>query len=160
MSVPSRSDTALRSTYQYNVAGRQELITDSLGVDSYFEFDAQGRKTKEVLNYDAGVNSGAPSGTDDNQTVENEYTDGFMTKLTAVMAGVGTQDTIYTYGTTKGASLGDSKISTGKLLKTIQYPGFRGRIGCRHLRLQRPGRADICRGSIRQCDQTHNRHGW
>ena len=36
------------------------------------------------------------------------------------------QETIYTYGTTKGASAGDSEIATGHLLQKVQYPDSSG----------------------------------
>ena len=46
------------------------------------------------------------------------YTDGLRTTLTADVPTGGTdQTTTYTYGTTKGASAGDSKIGTGHLLQ-------------------------------------------
>ncbi|MFO0984308.1 MAG: hypothetical protein U1E76_21725 [Planctomycetota bacterium] len=123
LSVPSRSDTALRTSYVYNTDGTLQTVTDPRALVSKYEYDAEGRKTKEVKNYDAGVNSGNPSGNADNQTVLYAYTDGLMTSMTADLpAGQTDQVTTYTYGTPKGASAGDSKIATGHLLKIETYP--------------------------------------
>ena len=89
--------------------------------------DDAGRQEKVIRNYDSSVNSGNPSGTDDNQTVKYEYTDGLQTKIIADMpSGQTDQETIYTYGTTKGASAGDSEIATGRLLQKVQYPDSSG----------------------------------
>lgn len=67
--------------------------------------------------------SGNLSGADDNQTVRYEYVDGLRTKIIADVPSPGTdQETVYTYGTVKGASAGDSKIATGHLLQKVAYP--------------------------------------
>ena len=51
------------------------------------------------------------------------YTDGLRTTITADLpSGETDQVTTYTYGTTKGASAGDSKISTGHLQQEVEYP--------------------------------------
>lgn len=127
LSVPTRSDTALRTTTEYDTDGTVLKRTDPRNLVAYFENDDAGRQTKVVRNYDASVNSGNPSGTDDNQTVKYEYTDGLRTKITADMPSGGTdQDTIYTYGTTKGTSAGESNIGTGHLLQKVQYPDSSG----------------------------------
>ena len=56
-------------------------------------------------------------------TVKYEFTDGLQTKIIADLpSGSTDQETLYTYGTTKGTSAGDSKISTGHLLQEVEYP--------------------------------------
>jgi len=127
MSVPSRSATALRTTNSYGEDGSVEEVTDPRDLVRRTERDDAGRVTKTIRNYDASVNSGNPSGSDDNVTVKYEYTDGLRTKITADLpSGSTNQDTIYTFGTTKGASAGDSKIETGHLLQKVQYPDSSG----------------------------------
>ena len=127
LSVPTRSDTELRTTTEYNDEGDAEKVTDPMGIVTYTETDAAGRQTKVVRNYDANVNSGDPSGTDDNQTVTYGYTDGLMTTLTAKMpTGGSDQVTTYTFGTVTGAGADDSDIATGHLLYSVQYPDSSG----------------------------------
>lgn len=85
MTVPARSDTALRTTTTYNDDGSVQKVTDPMANVAYSEYDDLGRITKSVRNYDASVNSGNPSGTDDNVTVKYAFTDGLQTTLTADM---------------------------------------------------------------------------
>lgn len=126
-SAPSRSDTALRQTTTYNDDGTAQKVEDEKSIVTKWEYDALGRKTKEIRNYNAGVNSGLPSGTDDNVTTTWIYVDGLMTALTAdVPSGETDQVTTYTYGTIKGGSAGDSKIGTGHLLRKVAYPDSTG----------------------------------
>ncbi|MCB9609471.1 MAG: hypothetical protein H6716_22960 [Polyangiaceae bacterium] len=127
LSVPARSDTALRTTYSYGTDGQVDIATDPMERDRKTQRDDAGRVTAEIRNYDSGVNSGLPSGTDDNVTVRYAYTDGMRVTITADMpAGQDDQVTTYTYGTAKGASAGDSKVGTGHMLQKVQYPDSAG----------------------------------
>ena len=127
LTVPSRSDTELRTSYSYNTDGSRLEVTDPKAIVARFEYDAAGRQTKVIRNYDSSVNSGNPSGTDDNQTVEYTYTHGLRATIVADMPSPESdQTTTYTYGTAKGASAGDSKIGTGHLLQKVQYPDSSG----------------------------------
>jgi YD repeat-containing protein len=126
-SVPASADNNPASTTVFGDDGRVKTMTDALGHVTYREYDALGRVTKEVQNYSASVNSGNPSGADDNQTVRYEYVDGLRTKIIADVPSPGTdQETVYTYGTVKGSSAGDSKIATGHLLQKVAYPDSTG----------------------------------
>ncbi|MEE8153797.1 MAG: hypothetical protein V3T53_02430 [Phycisphaerales bacterium] len=129
LSVPARSDTALLTERTYNDDGSIKSVTDPRNVETRFEYDDVGRRTAIINNY---VN-GTPSGTtgDDDVYTRFVYTDGLRTKMWVDFDGdntvdTGDQDTIYTYGTTKGVSAGDSKIQTGHLLQKVQYPDSSG----------------------------------
>ena len=123
LAVPARSDTALRTTYDYNGAGRVEDTTDPRGLVARQEFDAAGRVTKRIRNYVDGT----PGPGDDDQTVSYGFVDGLRTTITADLpSGETDQVTTYSYGTTKGASAGDSKIETGHLLQEVEYPDSTG----------------------------------
>ena len=127
MSVPARSDTALRTNYSYGIDGQVEIVTDPMEHDSKTERDDAGRVVAEIRNYDGAVNSGLPSGSDDNVTVRYAYTDGMRVSITADMpSGQDDQVTTYTYGTTKGVSAGDSKVGSGHMLQKVQYPDSAG----------------------------------
>jgi RHS repeat-associated protein len=125
MSVPARSDTALRTTRVYNDDGTLKENSDPKALETRYEYDALGRQTKVIANYDDGT----PGGTDgdEDQTVVYAYTDGLRTSITADLpSGETDQLTTYTFGTVKGGSAGDSKIATGHLLKEAEYPDSTG----------------------------------
>ncbi|HED64687.1 MAG TPA: hypothetical protein ENJ09_03925, partial [Planctomycetes bacterium] len=123
LSVPARSDTALVTSYAYDTAGELQDTTDPRALIARTVYDDAGREIQVIRNYEDGI----PSGTDSDQTVRYEYTDGLRTKIIADMpAGTADQTTIYSYGTTKGTSAGDSKVATGHLLHTVQYPDSTG----------------------------------
>ncbi len=116
MSVPARSDTALRWTSTYNTDGTLQEVTDPRALVQRFEYDALGRRTKEIKNY----GDGTPSGTDSDVTIRYEYANGLRTKYIADVPGTD-QETLYIYGTTKGTP-SESKIATGHLLRATKYP--------------------------------------
>jgi RHS repeat-associated protein len=126
LSAPSRSTTALRTTYVYNIDNTIDTIQDpSISTANYTKLvtDDLGRRITEIRNYQSGVSSGAPTDPDVNVTTRWAYSSGLMTSLTADLpSGQTDQVTTYTYGTTKGTSAGDSKIATGHLLQKITYP--------------------------------------
>lgn len=127
MSVPARSDTALRTTYSYGTDGQVEEVTDPMDRVRKTERDDAGRVTAEIRNYDGAVNSGLPSGSDDNVTVRYAYADGLRVSITADMpSGQDDQVTTYFYGTTRGATAGLSKMGTGHILEKVQYPDSSG----------------------------------
>ena len=123
LSAPTRSDTALRTTTAYNTDGTVDTITDPRARVTKYTYDALGRRTKEVKNYDAGVNSGNPYGTDQNVTVTYTFANGLRTLLTAVMPSGGGSDQVtrYIYGTTSGTPAA-MKVTTGHLLRAVKYP--------------------------------------
>jgi len=129
LSVPARSDTALRTSYTYNTDGTTKEVTDPKGIVTRTEYDAMGRAVTVIRNY---VN-GTPSGTtaDDDVITRNVFTNGLQTKLFVDLDGDNVEDatdqvTLYTYGTTKGASPPDSKVATGHFLQKVTYPDSSG----------------------------------
>ena len=123
LTVPARSDTALRTTTTYGTHGRVEDIEDPKGIVMRYEYDDRGQKTKEIRNYNASVNSGNPSGTDDNVTVVYTYKTGLTKTMKADLpTGQTDQTTTYFYGTTNGGGAGESAIATDHLLQKVQYP--------------------------------------
>jgi RHS repeat-associated protein len=126
LTVPARSDTALRTTYTYNTDGTLKEVSDPKDIQTRYTYDALGRQTKVNANYVDGTPGGGTNG-DNDQTVEYAYTDGLRTSITAKMpSSSDDQVTTYTYGTIKGASAGDSKIATGHLLQKVTYPDSGG----------------------------------
>ena len=129
LSVPGRSATVLVTSRTYNTDGTLKETTDPRGLVTRQEYDALGRVTATIANYVNGAPSGSPTvatSVDDNFT-RFVYVDGLRTKMWVDLDGDGTEDaddqvTMYTYGTTKGVSAGDSKIGTGHLLQKATYP--------------------------------------
>ena len=122
MSVPARSDTALRVTYTYNDDGTLKEVTDPKGIVQRTEYDAMGRRTKVIANYTDGTPGGGTH-VDEDQTVSYAYTNGLQVTITADLPSPQTdQVTTYTYGVTKGSSAGDSEIAAGHLLQKVAYP--------------------------------------
>jgi len=129
-SVPSRSATVLVSITVYNDDGSVLSTTDPRGKVARTTYDAAGRVTATIRNYVNGTPSSANG--DDDLYVRQNYSNGLRTRYWVDIDGDGTEDsgvdqvTVYTYGTTKGASAGDSKIATGNLLQKVQYPDSSG----------------------------------
>jgi len=129
LSTPARSDTALRFTTAYNDDGSVDSVTDPRALVMKYQYDDLGRQVTEIRDYTGGSTATAIRDTD--LYTRRVYTDGLMTQLWVDIDADGAQDaddqvTIYAYGVTKGASLGDSKISSGRLLFTTQYPDSSG----------------------------------
>ncbi len=122
LSVPARSDTALRTTHVHNDSGTLKEVADPKDLKTRYEYDALGRRTKVITNYVDGTPGGGTNG-DEDQTVAYAFTDGLQVSMTADLpSGETDQVTIYSFGTTKGTSAGDSKISSGHLLQKVTYP--------------------------------------
>jgi YD repeat-containing protein len=122
LSVPARSDTALRTTWVYNDDGTLKEVSDPKDLDTRYEYDALGRRTKVIANYVDGTPGGGTNG-DEDQTVAYAFTDGLQVSMTADLpSGETDQVTTYSFGTVKGTSAGDSKIATGHLPYKETYP--------------------------------------
>ena len=115
--VPSRSDTVLVTTSEFNSAGQAYKTIDPAEREDRQEFDDAGRVVKSIQNYqDGSVNASYP---DEDVTVETAYTaDGQIATLTAKNPATGDQVTMYVYGTT----LDDSDVARKDLLRAEIYP--------------------------------------
>ena len=92
-SVPSRSDTVLVNSTEYDSAGRAYKSIDPKGLENRTYFDALGRTLKTIVNYVDGT----VSDTDD-KTNEYAFGPARMISLTAKLTGGGGQTTEWVYG--------------------------------------------------------------
>jgi RHS repeat-associated protein len=113
--VPSRSDTALVTSYAYDAAGRLATVTDPRGITGQTYYDALGRTTKAVEAYTDGVVTAAT-----NRTTEYTY-DGadHLLSYTARLEGTAAQTTAYVYGV--GPADG-SVLTSNDLLLRVEHP--------------------------------------
>ncbi len=129
LSVPSRSDTVLVTSQSYNDDGTVLDVTDPRGKVTRTLYDDAKRRVATISNYVNGTPSGA-NGDDDNY-VRYVYANGLQTQMWVDLDGDNVQDaddqvTVYTFGTVKGGSAGDSQVQTGNLLQKIAYPDSSG----------------------------------
>ncbi len=112
--VPTRSDTILVSTTNYNDDGEVFSTLDPQNTETRFEYDAAGRQVTQIENYVSGGTAA-----DQNRTTWTIYTaDGLVSRLTASNAVTGNQQTKYDYGTT----LANSGLASSMLLHWVTYP--------------------------------------
>ena len=115
--VPTRTDTILVTSTEYDDAGQAYKTTDPAGREDRQLFDDLGRVTKTIQNYTDG--DPTTGGSDEDVTVEMTYNaDGNLETLTAKNPTTGDQTTTYVYGTT----LSDSEIATSTLKRAEIYP--------------------------------------
>lgn len=123
--IPARSDTVLVTATDYDSAGQVLQTTDPSGMVTRLGYDAAGRQTSQITNYQVSPLIVAPDeedcdpSADTNVTVLTSYNpDGNIETLTAVNAATGNQVTTYAYGTT----LEDSEVASSLLKRTEIYP--------------------------------------
>jgi len=114
--VPTRSDTILVTTTQYNDRGEAFSMTDPGGIETRTTYDDLGRATQTIENYVA-----SPSTPDQNRTTETTYTPDSQVKTLTAIVATGNQVTTYHYGTTTAAPE-SSDVITNNLLHEIVYP--------------------------------------
>ncbi|GJQ29735.1 MAG: hypothetical protein HBSAPP03_16190 [Phycisphaerae bacterium] len=120
----TRSDTRLITDTIYDTQGMATSTVDPRGILAATVYDALGRVTKTIANYDDGT-PGGTSG-DEDQVVEYVYTNGLMTSLIARMpSGGDDQTTTYTYGVITSGTL-PSALLSNRLLRQVQYPDSAG----------------------------------
>lgn len=121
-SVPGRSDSILVTTTTYGPSGLAEDAIDPMGRSRRMEYDAAGRKSRTIDNYTDGTPGGGTND-DQDQVIVYSYTNGLLaTKTADLPSGQTDQVTTYTYGVTRGAGSGDSRISSGRHLWKVAYP--------------------------------------
>lgn len=104
-SVPSRSDTVLVTSTEYDSAGRAFKSIDPKGLESRTYFDALDRTVKTIANYVDGT----VSDTDD-KTTEYAFGPAGMISLTAKLTGGGGQTTEWVYGVNSGSGVVSNDI--------------------------------------------------
>src|SRR4030095_13831022 len=117
--VPSRSDTVLVATTEFNSRGEAYKTVDPAAREDRVKFDHAGRQTKTIQNY---VNGNPTDGNPDQDvTVETTYNvDGRVRKITAKQQNsANDQVTTYTYGVTTG---GRSTFNSNDLLLKVEDP--------------------------------------
>ncbi len=121
--IPTRSDTILVTSMEYDSAGNQESITNSVSMVIEMQYDDAGRETKKITNPQSSSSSssgGTCQASDDtNITVTTAYNaDGNVKSITAENSVTGDQTTDYIYGTT----LADSSVASSLLKRKEIYP--------------------------------------
>ncbi len=117
--VPTRSDTILVTSTDFDSSGNLQDTTDPSAVVTRFEYDAVDRETKRIMNYVTGSSSSGSGSVDTNVTVHTAYNaDGNVKSLTADNAATGNQKTEYIYGTT----LSDSEVASSLLKRKEIHP--------------------------------------
>ncbi|QDU05521.1 hypothetical protein V6x_52590 [Gimesia chilikensis] len=123
--IPSRSDSILVTTTEFDSAGRPTNLIGPDMLQFRKEYDAAGRTAKLIENYQESSSSSSSSSSgctpsdDANRTTTTTYTpDGEIATVTSGNSVTGNQTTTYTYGTT----LSDSGVATSVLLQKETYP--------------------------------------
>ncbi len=116
--IPSRSDTILIDSTEYNSRGEAFKTIDPKGQDNRSEWNHAGQLTKSIANY---VDGDPATGTaDQDVTVEMTYTaDAEIATRKAKNSTTGDQTTTYVYGVT--TSVGSDMAHNG-LLRAVIYP--------------------------------------
>ncbi|MCA9141760.1 MAG: RHS repeat-associated core domain-containing protein [Planctomycetales bacterium] len=116
--VPTRSDTILVTSTEYDDVGQAFKAIDPSGKEDRTFFNDAGRVIKTIENYTDG--DPTTGNADEDRTVEFTYTaDGQRATITAKQQSASDeQTTTYVYGTT----LADSNIARSDLLRAEVYP--------------------------------------
>jgi RHS repeat-associated protein len=114
--APTRSDTALVTTFSYDTAGRVQDVTDPNGITARTLYDALGRTTATIANFTGG----APSAQTDVTTLFSFDSSGRLASRTAVQAaGTPSQTTGYVYGVCAATG---STIASNDIMAETRYP--------------------------------------
>jgi YD repeat-containing protein len=116
--VPTRSDTILVSTTNYNDDGEVFSPIDPQNTETRFEYDAVGRQVIQIENYVSGGTAA-----DQNRTAWTIYTaDGLVSRLTASNAVTGNQQTKYDSRgmVSKLTTWDNATVGSGTILNQVQ----------------------------------------
>lgn len=131
LAIPASSDSVHVTSRSYNTDGTLKEVVDPRGLKTKWQYDALGRMVARIGNY---TGTGAPSSpfetTDQNKWVRFDYEDGLLVTRWVDFDGDGVVDTSdpkdqvteYAYGVTKGGGVGESRLSSGRLLRQETYP--------------------------------------
>ncbi len=112
--VPSRSNTALVTSYAYAASGLLQEVTDPKGLVTRNTYDNLGRVTKLVENYTNGTVTDTS-----NKTTDFAYNSVGRTSLTVALPSGGQQTTEWVFGVTTS---GGSSLNSNDLIKEVRYP--------------------------------------
>ena len=114
--VPARSDTALVTSYAYDIAGRVQDVTDPNGITARTLYDALSRTTASIANYTGGA-----AGTQTDVTTLFTFDSaGRLASRTAVQpTGTPSQVTGYVYGVSPATG---STITSNDIMAETRYP--------------------------------------
>ncbi len=112
--VPSRSDTALVTSFAYAASGLLQDTTDPKGLVTRNTSDNLGRVTKTVEDYTNGTVTDTS-----NKTTDFAYNSVGRTSLTVELPSGGQQTTEWVFGVTTG---GGSGINSNDMIKEVRYP--------------------------------------
>jgi YD repeat-containing protein len=123
---PGSSDTVIVNTVAYNAAERRQITTDNAGIKTRRTYDALGRMTELIENYDETSGNGTPldSEPDKNRTTSYTYNAaGQILTQTADLEGTANdQTTTYVYAASLSASHKGCEVPNNNLLRAIIYP--------------------------------------
>lgn len=114
-SPPARSDTALRTSYSYDTAGRLQDVTDPKALVTRTAYDLIGRRTGVIENYV----DGAPSAADDRTTLYTYDGNDHVLTMIAALPSSAVQTTQYVYGVSPSNG---STITSNDLHAATKYP--------------------------------------
>ena len=114
--IPTRSDTALVTSFAYDAAGRVQDLTDPRGIVTRTLYDALDRTIATIANYTGGT-----AGFQFDVTTQWAYdVEGRLESRTAVQpTGFPSQTTRYLYGVT---TAGGSGINSNDILSAVLHP--------------------------------------
>ncbi len=119
--------TYMRTDYAFDTFGRSYQVKDSAQKISQTNYDFAGRKIQTIDNYVNGTcQTTAGTYGDQDRTVDYEYTNGLVTKVTREMPKTSSlhdndQETDYEYDTVSGVS-SSSVIKRKNILTRVVYP--------------------------------------
>ncbi|MBY0311077.1 MAG: hypothetical protein K2W85_03315 [Phycisphaerales bacterium] len=124
---PSRSDTALRTSYVYDSAGVVQDVTDPRNLTSRTEYDQAGRRTATIANHTGATPPLTTANRDNDLYTRYTYDKGRQTEMWVDIDGDNAKDsddqfTTYVFGVTKSSSLLPSQIASNSALRMTIYP--------------------------------------
>jgi RHS repeat-associated protein len=122
-SMPTRSDSVLINSVEYDASGFAWKTTDSMAVEYRTEHDLLGRPTKTIENYVNGVVEESDSSTSDDKTTEYQYGPAGLIKIIAWQTSTIAEETEYVYGVSQTSSgISGSYIDSNDIVRETRWP--------------------------------------